>query len=319
MKLEEALEKYRIPIPIDSEFYSEKYINYFKNKNSEIDQQLERFRPFQEMYIKSFYATFYKSEENKKLSDKNAKAVVLGGQTGAGKSGLVSLSKREFLDNGEQIYLIDDDLFRKFYPKSDEILKECPEFFTVITAIGSSAVTPKIMKYASDNKLNFIFDGTLKNPRIINTAMSWEGYTINWKIMATSKTESLLSIFERNEELRKMHAGRLITVNAHNETYIGLEPTVIQLENIPDVGRIQVYSRGVDKQYPVKQYDSEIPGKYSSAYVALKTIRNENEKQYSEKEILTRIKKLLNSEIPLNENEIMEINVLKDELLNTAR
>ena len=321
MDLESAVQKYRIAVPTDAEFYSQEYKDYFDpSVEPEYNERLEKFRPFQEMYYRSFVATFHEGMERNGLSDNDSRAVVLGGQTGAGKTGLSILAKMEFAERGQQLYIIDDDMYRHFYPRADEILKECPEHFTIISAMGSGPVTPKIMKYASDKGLNFLFDGTLKNPRIINTAMSWPNYKIDWMIMATSKKESLLSIFERNEELRQIKQARLITVDAHNETYIGLEPTLMQLENIPDVGRIRVFSRGENHGLPILQYDSTTKqGKYFSAYHALRAERAIDDKAHTESEVLARIDKLQNSSVPLNDNEREALFQLQEELLPNSR
>ena len=90
-----------IPIPEDIDHYDK-----------------EKFREFDNMYLESFYYTFYSKEAMPpKESGKNGPkvAVVLGGQAGAGKSSLVADTKREFQDAGRRIVLIDDDQYRKLY------------------------------------------------------------------------------------------------------------------------------------------------------------------------------------------------------------
>ena len=312
MKLEEAIKEYAIAVPTDEEFYSMEYQEYFKN--SKKNGKFEKYRNFQEMYTKSFYATFYTQDcENggKKLSIRDSEAVVLGGQAGAGKSSLSHVAKKEFHDKGKEIFVIDDDMYRLFYPRAEEILDKCPEFFTPITAIGSGTVTPKILKYASDNHLNFIFDGTMKNDRIINTSKGWDGYLINWKIMATPKIESLLSIFERNEGLRQLGQGRMISVDVHDSIYDGIDPTIAKLESIPKIGHIQVYSRGKDCFNPILHYDSKQKGMYSNAVSALRKVRKEEARNYKESDIMERIKKLKNTNIALNEAELEKLQELE--------
>ena len=142
MTLEEAMNKYGIPIP-------ENIYEYDK----------EIYREFDVMYLQSFYNTFY-SKENITAQPhdyRNKVAVVLGGQTGAGKSSLVSATKREFKNAGRRIILIDDDQYRRLYPHSKEILANCPEFYTKITATATNKITPKILQFASDNGYNFIY------------------------------------------------------------------------------------------------------------------------------------------------------------------
>ena len=318
MKLEEAIKKYKINVPTDEEFYSEEYRKYFEEnvKNEELKIKYGKYEEFHKMYIESFYVTFYRAQRkfnSKNKSIANSEAVILGGQVGAGKGGLVSVAKREFEEQGKEVFLIDDDQYRKFYPKEkrEGILKECPEFYTKITAIGSSSITPKIMKYASDNGLNFIFDGTMKNPRIIETAMMWNNYKINWKVMGTSKMESLISVFERNEILRKKKDCRFITVDVHNETYYGLENTVMLLESISNIGKIQVYKRGNKPESPIKIYDSkEKDHKYETAVSALKEARKQDKERWI-RGVSSRIKKLKNCNKNRNEAEKVALDELE--------
>ena len=312
MNLEEAIKEYAIDIPTDEEFYNKEYQEYFKSNKR--NGEFEKYRAFQEMYAKSFYATFYTPDfesYGKSLSTTNSEAVVLGGQAGAGKSSLSHIAKKEFHDKGKEIFVIDDDMYRLFYPRAEEILEKCPEFFTLITAIGSGPVTPKILKYASDNHLNFIFDGTMKNDRIINTSKGWDGYLVNWKIMATPKIESLLSIFERNEALRQLGQGRMISVDVHDSIYNGIDPTLALLESIPEIGHIQVYSRGKDCFNPILQYDSEQKGMYPNAVSALRKVRANETRNYQESDIMARIEKLKNTNIPLNEAELEKLQGLE--------
>lgn len=317
MNLEEAVEKYGIHVPTDEEFYSKGYMDYF-NRNVKAEglrKKFEKYSEFNIMYKKSEYATFHKYINeiiNNSDSLVNYEAVVLGGQAGAGKGSLSSLAIREFDKKGKSIILIDDDQYRKFYPKEkrEAILKECPEFYTKLTALGSSSITPKIMKYASDRGINFIFDGTLKNKRIIQTAMNWKNYDVNWKIMATSKLESLISVFERNKKLKNEGDCRFLTVDVHNETYLGIEDTLMFLESMDDIGKIQVYSRGEVEENPVLVYDSfEKNGKYRTAVAALRETRKEDKKRTIRRGVSPRLTELKRTKNPWNN---AELNALKE-------
>lgn len=230
------------------------------------------------------------------------------------KDGLAIVAKKEFQKQGKEIFLIDDDEYRKCYPKEkrEAMLRECPEFYTIITAIGSANVTPKIMKYASDNGLNFIFDGTMKNTRIIGTAMTWRDYKINWKVMATSKVESLISVFERNDKLRKNQDCRFITVDVHNETYSGLATTLMNLESMENMGKIQVYTRGDKPEEPILVYDSTAENNmYKTAVSALNGAREQSKNLCIQRGVSERLSKLRNTDIQRNDAEIAAMNELE--------
>ena len=310
MNLEEAKQKYMIDVPTDEIFYSKEYINYFNGENKKINLDLEKFRKFQEMYVKSFIVTF---GEHKEFSVRDRIAIVLGGQTGAGKSGLVNLTNREGILTNRSFYLIDDDQFRKFYPRYDEIMAECPEFSTILTAMGSGPITPKIMKYASDNGLNFIFDGTMKNTRIFKTAQQWKDYDVTYRVMATSRMESLLSIFERNAFLRRNGFGRPIGVKEHDATYEGLENT---LKTVEDAGEtVEVYVRGrTISCIPELIYSSKRKGLYKSSVEALRDGRTRDKKFCINNDVQGRIANLETSDIGLNSVECKSLCELKEAL-----
>ena len=288
MNLEEAIKEYKIDIPSDEIFYSEEYKKYFSKDNSGINPEFEKYRDFQEMYNKSFLLTFRDTIEES--TNRERLAVVLGGQAGAGKTNLVILTNKEATLQNRRYYLIDDDQYRKFYPRYDEIMAKCPEHSTILTAIGSGPVTPKIMKYASDNGFNFIFDGTMKNNRILETAKGWENYNITYKIMATSRMESLISMFERNAYLRQQGFGRPISVEVHDEMYYGLENTVRELES-EDESNIEVYMRGNGKtSFPVQIYSPKQKGIYQNAFEALRSGRERDKRRCISEDIYERFK-----------------------------
>lgn len=302
MTLEEALKQYGIPIP-------ENIFEYDK----------EIYREFDTMYLQSFYNTFYSKDNIAPQEHSNGRkvAVVLGGQTGAGKSSLVSETKREFKDIGRRIVLIDDDQYRRLYPYNKEILENCPELYTKITATATSKITPKILQFASDNGYNFIFDGTMKNQRIIETMKGWRDYDIHVKIMATSRLRSLMGVAIRNAELRKKgEEGRYISIDTHDETYYGIPTAVRYLEQTNLASTIKIYTRGISPFFPKEEYSSLNSTMLSSAD-RLEELRKSDEKSYlqtvgEEIEYLKELVKDLSKEE--QEEAYKTINVITEEM-----
>ena len=244
MTKKKAIEKYSIAIPSD-----------FNNYNK------EEFREFDNMYLESFYSTFYEPDMKKINSNgSNEKvAIVLGGQAGAGKSSLVADAKRKFKDAGRRIVVIDDDAYRKFYPYAQEILDNCPENYTDITATATNIITPKILQFAAENGYNFVFDGTMKNTRIVNTMKTWNDYNIYVHVMATCGERSLISTAIRNGELRETrNEGRLVDQKVHWDMYEGLPKTLDYIENEEQrlVKEIKIFTRSNNPLYPKEQYSS---------------------------------------------------------------
>ena len=267
MTKKEAMEKYAIPIPPDFNDYNK-----------------EEFREFDNMYLESFYSTFYEPDFKKvnTNSSKEKVAIVLGGQAGAGKSSLVADAKRKFKDAGRRIVVIDDDEYRKFYPYAQEILENCPENYTDITATATNIITPKILKFATENGYNFVFDGTMKNTRIVNTMKTWENYEIYVHVMATCGERSLISTAIRNGELRETgNEGRLVDQRNHWAMYEGLPTTLdyIEKEEPGLVKEIKIFTRSNNPLYPREEYSSlNAEGKTSRE--KLENLREEDRKNF---------------------------------------
>lgn len=246
MTKKEAMDRYSIPIPVD-----------FNNYNK------EEYIEFDKMFLESFYTTFYDYDnanlEGNNITKDNKIAIVLGGQAGAGKSSLVADANRKFKDEGRRIVVIDDDAYRKFYPYSQDIIKNCPEYYTDITATATNIITPKILKFASENGYNFIFDGTMKNTRIVNTMKTWKDYDIYVHIMAACGERSLISTAMRNALLRKNgNEGRLVEQKNHWDMYNGVPETLEYIkESEPNLVKgIKIFTRGTNPLCPIVKYSS---------------------------------------------------------------
>lgn len=242
MNLEEALEKFGLKITEE-------------DKSQDLERYNEDSQKFKRMLEESKLHTFGLSSP---ATTEKKIAVVLAGKIGGGKSGLVADSAYKLNEIGQDVVVIDDDQYRNYYPEANKINREIPEFFVPITATGSNPVTPLVMQEAVDRGYNFVFDGTMKNRRILDTMKTWpEHYKKIVKVIATSDIESLLSMFERHEAMMSIgENSRLVGVDAHNATYVGVQETlgILEQEGIADT--IEVYIRGKDARKPKMVYSS---------------------------------------------------------------
>lgn len=71
---------------------------------------------------------------------KNPTAIIIGGQTGAGKGGIDVFSKREFKENNLDSIVIDVDVYRMLHPKANEIITRYPTLYTEITGQETSPI-----------------------------------------------------------------------------------------------------------------------------------------------------------------------------------
>ena len=62
---------------------------------------------------------------------KNPIAIIIGGQTGSGKSGIIGYSASMFNDGN--VIIINSDEIKPFHPKNNEIAQLYPNLYTKIT------------------------------------------------------------------------------------------------------------------------------------------------------------------------------------------
>ncbi len=245
----------------------------------------------------------------------NPTAIIIGGQTGAGKGGLDVYSKKEFKKQGLDSVVIDVDIFRMLHPKAKEIITKYPTFYTDITGQETSPIAKAILEEAINKGYNFIFEGTMRNTEILETMRKMPAnFTKIVRVIATSPKESLLTAFERNEEQIKLIGyGRFTKVDIHNNSCKGVLDTlkIVEESGVPD--RIQVFTRGKDIVTPDLVYDSgKENNEYNSASETLEKYRLINEKNM-EGTIEERLKEILNSR-NIETNEKIERGKLEREM-----
>lgn len=200
-------------------------------------------------------------------------AIVTGGQPGAGKIGLVLKSKREVLSNGEQTVVIDSDIYRGLYKNSMEIAEKYPELYSEITDKATGKITNRLLNELIQGGYNFIFEGTMGKINIIDSLKSApKKYNIIARLMATSREESLLSVFERYiVMIQNMGIGRYATIEAHDSRYESFTEVSKLLEG--KGVEVEVYERSKsieDIAYPILIYKtSSKENNYSSVEEAL--------------------------------------------------
>ena len=184
--------------------------------------------------------------------------MIIGGQTGAGKSGIIGYSTKMFTD--ENVIIINSDEIKPFHPKSEEIAKLYPDMYTIITDQESNTWTSKLFEELRREKYNIIFEGTMKNNRIADesiTELQKLGYTIVVRGIATCDLESRMSILERYEgQVSTKGWGRLVTTDHHNQTYSGMPNTIEYIENTGKYDVLEIFARGETPDQPINVYAS---------------------------------------------------------------
>ncbi|MDR3189629.1 MAG: zeta toxin family protein [Lactobacillaceae bacterium] len=137
----------------------------------------------------------------KRPSTHNAKAYILGGQSGAGKSSIHELLRFE---NGSNIIAIDGDTFRVDHPRARTISQVYGKADVKYTAAFAGRVVETLIDQLSDANYNLIIEGTLRTattPLKTAALLKEKRYEVNLYAMAVRPELSYLSTLQRYEEM----------------------------------------------------------------------------------------------------------------------
>lgn len=131
------------------------------------------------------------------------KAYILGGQPGAGKTGL----QRNLMIGNPNIVIINADAYRNSHPRFYEIQAEFGNLAQRHTQPFINEVVEKLISDLSDMKYNLVVEGTLRTADIpLNTCrmLKGKGYIVELHLISVKKEisyESTLFRYENNLEL----------------------------------------------------------------------------------------------------------------------
>jgi UDP-N-acetylglucosamine kinase len=182
------------------------------------------------------------------------RAIILGGQPGAGKTTLADVFTGQ-LDNNA--IFISGDAYRKLHPNSTAIIQKYGRDGLPLMSAFSGAVTERLIEYTSKQKFNLVIEGTLRTTEVpLKTCrlLKQNGYQVDLACMAVKPLLSYFSTLLRYEMMQEYGtAPRATPKEAHDHVVAQLGPNLdsIELENVFD--RILLYTR---TKYCI--YDSSI-------------------------------------------------------------
>lgn len=247
-------------------------------------------------------------------------AIIVGGQPGCGKGGVIAYTKNQVEANGKCIILITTDEYKPYHPNAIEIARKYPTEYVEIVEQDAGPWIGSIMKKAIDDKHNFIFEGTLKNDRILDRIqeLKQNGFNVTVRVLAVPRLESLLTVHERYEkQMEVLTYGRLISIEHHNKAYDGIPAVVDKIEK-SGLCTVEVYLRGDEIGKPVKVYSSkEKNERFPTARIALEEYRKSEGKE-TIKTAKTRVNKLRESFVKRNakESELKQLDELENYWIN---
>ncbi len=218
------------------------------------------------------HATIYEKIErhhfkNTEPTDR-PQAIILGGQPGAGKSGLLEASKQGF--EGRNVVTINGDELRYYHPQYRDIQRADERRFAELTDPHARPWTKQLFDSTIETRRNVVFEGTMREAGPITETMrrlKAAGYYVVARVIATNERDSMAGIHRRYEEQKAAKGfGRWSSVQAHDDAYKGMPATVEYIEHNKLADRVQVYDRKGNVVY-----DNELQGTEWKRQPAAKT------------------------------------------------
>ena len=161
--------------------------------------------------ILEYYKSMYSPTENPKVT-------LLGGQPGAGKSGL------ENLINIKKNYVsISGDDYREYHPRFKEINLEYGREASKYTQQWAAEITEKLIKELRKEKYNLIIEGTLRTAELpLKEANAFKkvGYNVELNVVVVKPEKSRLGTLERYEAMLKQGKVPRMTPKEHHDLVV---------------------------------------------------------------------------------------------------
>ena len=203
--------------------------------------------------------------------------VIVGGQSGAGKSRLITSANRELNNNA---VVVDFDELRRLHPNYTSVNKNYPEWTHRILHPDTEEVKNKVLDSVMADGYNVIYEGALRNTDgFLDFARKFQNYDYNikMKIMAVPKLESYGSTFFRYAiDLLSNKTPRWVEKSAHDGSYDGVIRTTDAFISEKLSTDISVYVRSSDE--PRKIY-STCEHQFPNAIAAIKAGREFGRRQ----------------------------------------
>lgn len=187
-----------------------------------------------------------------KHTSPSPKAVLLGGQSGAGKTTIHRIMQRRFEGN---IIIIDGDSYRTLHPNYDELLKRYGKNSVEYTQAFAGKMVEALVEELSKRHYNLLIEGTLRTvdvPKKTANLLSSRGYDLTLAVLAVKPELSFISTLIRYEEqYYKDSSTARFTPRSHHD---GIVKSIVEnlrvLENYRCFNSIEVYMRDERCVYP---------------------------------------------------------------------
>ncbi len=211
-----------------------------------------------EEFEKEFYLIYTDIIEDIKIC-KNKKAFLLGGQPGAGKSGLISFIKDE-----NRVIEINADDYRKRHPYYQELKNKYGDDYVLYTQNFIGKMTESLVEKLSDEGFPLVIEGTLRTVEVpLKTCemLKKKGYNVDLNVVLVKPEISLLGTFQRYEKMLEVGTvARETPIEHHNNVARNIAGNLDILREKEVFNDIKIYNREGDNLYSQKNNPNQNPG-----------------------------------------------------------
>ena len=181
-------------------------------------------------------------------------AVILGGQSGAGKT---TIHRVKMVESKGDYIVIDGDTYRAQHPHFRALQEKYGVDSVEYTKMFAGKMVEAVIEKLSSLKYNLIIEGTLRSAAVpINTAtlLKSKGYTVDFCLIATKPELSYLTTQLRYLEMMIVDPlqARATPKEHHDGIVKSLVANITELEQSGLFESIQVYKRDLEQVYNSK-------------------------------------------------------------------
>lgn len=186
------------------------------------------------------------------VSQEQPVLVVVGGQTGAGKTATTDMIKR-LLDRRGGAIDNNLDFYKPFHPKYFQLMSEDDTTVGAYTSVDGRKWMAKVHTYSIEQRFDVIMESAMTKPAdFLEPVQLYRsaGYRIEVAILAVPEALSRLGVLARYyDELRRTGRGRVIDQQIHDATYHGVLDTASQIDRDRLAHHVFVLRRGNETIY----------------------------------------------------------------------
>ena len=194
------------------------------------------YKPLSENDVSLISLDYFNRYQHKAKPQEKAIALLIGGQSGAGKSGASRYAQRLLREQGGYIR-IDADRMR------EELPNENKSYPSDVTQKDAGRLVLALRQATVLAKKNFIEEGTFRDPegtRIFVDRLKEHGYQVHFIAVATAKEKSLLGVYTRYENQIQEGAShpRILSDDYHDMAFKGFSKSFRENSDIYDSVKI---------------------------------------------------------------------------------